>query len=130
MTLYVDSSAWLAILLGEPTETAVRDALSRTTARVTSDLAIVEVSRGLRRAGLEPALAIRHLRQVSAVMPIGPEVLAVAGGPLPDLYVRSLDALHLGSASILSRDHARVAVVTLDGRMRQAALALGFPVLP
>lgn len=66
----------------------------------------------------------------SVIIPITSEVIDLAGGPLPDPHIRSLDALHLGSALLLRGAGASVAVVTLDDRMRKTATSLDFHVLP
>ncbi|GEM_PF-4879864 len=44
----------------------------------------------------------------------------------PSILIRSLDLIHVASASVAKAE----AIVTADGRMRKLAAALGFKVFP
>jgi predicted nucleic acid-binding protein len=94
--------------------------------RVTSALARVEVVRAVQAAGAVAVTKahrqLARLHQVSLDTPLLDAAAALAPGTL----LRSLDAVHLASAQLITRDLR--AVVTYDERMATAAAALGFPV--
>ncbi len=145
MTLYAESSAVLAWLLGQPSGEAVAAALAGASAVVTSDLTLIECERVLRRlaaggqavAGGGQKEAVEALRarlalvvEAWAVEPIAPRVVARARQGFPDDAIRTLDAIHLATAVCLGEVLDDLAVVSLDDRVRLNALALGFRVQP
>ena len=138
MTLYAESSAVLAWLLGQPSGEAVAAALAGASAVVTSDLTLIECERVLRRLAAggqkEAVEALRaRLAQVVetwAVEPIAPRVVAKARQGFPDDAIRTLDAIHLATAVCLGEVLDDLAVVSLDDRVRSNALALGLRVQP
>jgi predicted nucleic acid-binding protein len=94
--------------------------------RVTSALARVEVVRAVLSAGA-PAVSkarrqLGRLHQVNVDAPLLDSAATIA----PAIVLRSLDAIHLASARLIASDLR--AVVTYDGRMGAAALAIGLPV--
>ncbi len=135
---YLDSSVVLGYLLEG------RDDLRRLTGErnvASSRLLWTEVSRAIHRAlqtqRLTPneATAVRRAFQtlIAGVSQIGlaDAVLQRADGPYP-IVIRTLDAIHLASAELWLREldaglpyHA-VAMWTLDERMNQCAVQLGF----
>jgi predicted nucleic acid-binding protein len=140
MAVYVESSAIAAWLLDQPGGWLAFEAIQRADHVVASDLALVECERTLRRAAaageLAPARAEMLRRELAeaasawSVMPIGPEVVARARESFPDELIRALDAIHVATALTARVSLDDLAVVTLDGRVRRNAVALGFEVLP
>jgi hypothetical protein len=63
-------------------------------------------------------------------MPAGDDVLEAAKRPFPNEPVRTLDAIHLASALLARSAISGLALLSLDLRVRAAAAALGFKVLP
>ncbi|MDI6771541.1 MAG: type II toxin-antitoxin system VapC family toxin [bacterium] len=138
--MYAESSAVLAWLLGEPDGQAARMLLAEAESVVTSDLTLIECDRVLiraqaigevseaaaadRRAVLNAAAVHWHLLRVH-----GP-VIERARRPFPTEPIRTLDAIHLASALVARGALARLAVLSLDDRLRAAARQLGFDVLP
>ena len=109
MNAYAESSAVLAWLLGEETGPSVREVLQHAELVMASDLTLVECDRVLihavttgeideaaaadRRAHLNAVPSHWHLRRVS------PDIVARARHPFPAKPIRTLDAIHLASAS-------------------------------
>ena len=138
--LYVESSAALAWLLGEPTGETVRKLLAAAAAVGSSDLTLVECDRTLVRA-----LATGRVREAEAIR-VGValvhaasrwHVLALSGGqlararrPFPAEPIRTLDALHLAAALQFERDAGPVTVLSLDDRVRTNGRLLGLRVAP
>jgi predicted nucleic acid-binding protein len=94
--------------------------------RVTSALSRVEVVRAVQPGG---AAAVAHARrQLARVHHVNLDtaLLDSAAAIAPGTSLRSLDALHLASASLLGADLR--AVVTYDQRLADATTALGLPV--
>jgi predicted nucleic acid-binding protein len=138
--LFVESSAVLCWLLGEPGAAAVRGPLAAAELVVASDLVLVECDRVLTRvvAGgerSEAAVADRRalLERTAAhwnLMPVAAEVIERARRPFPREPVRTLDALHLASALVARARLPGLAVLSLDRRFRDNAHRLGFEVVP
>jgi len=59
---------------------------------------------------------------------LSPDVLHRVTEPFP-ISLRTLDAFHLASADWLRLEGFTVEFATCDARLRQAALAMGFPVV-
>ncbi|HXH84897.1 MAG TPA: type II toxin-antitoxin system VapC family toxin [Candidatus Tectomicrobia bacterium] len=140
MTVYVESSAVLAWLLGEPPAASVRRILAEAERVVTSDLTLVECDRTIFRAVHLGSLterraeALRRVLRVAethwSLVRLGREVVAKAREAFPGPPVRTLDALHLGSMLVIRDVVPELTVLTLDERVRGAGMALGFPVVP
>lgn len=140
MNVYAESSAVLSWLLGEPDGAAVRTLLDTADLVLTSDLTIMECKRSLIRAQVteripdEQAEALRvRLEEATGnwdVFPISVPIVERAGLRFPEEPVRSLDAIHLATADLARSEIDDLVVVSLDGRVRGNALALGFGVLP
>lgn len=122
---YLDSSAFLKLVLEEPHSTAMRAWLRTRRRFVSSGLLKTEALRGVSQQGKEARLRVREALEAVALLPIGDDILEAAGviapGPL-----RSLDAIHLATALQFASDLD--AVVTYDQRMIEAAERLGLPV--
>jgi len=127
VTLYVETSALLAWLFGEPQGRAVKDRIDHADRVASSMLTRLEAERACTRAEVAglvtPAdaqklrgLLARTLRQWS-LLAMTPPVLRRAGGRFPVEPVRPLDALHLASALALLAPYPDLAVLTLDVRI-------------
>lgn len=140
MNLYAESSAVLAWLLGEDAASRVRRALTSADLVLASDLTLVECDRVLLRAVMlgemtEGAAADcrAHLNMAAAhwnVLRLGPDIIDRARRPFPTEPLRTLDALHLASAVVARAAVAGLGLLSLDDRIRGAALRLGFRVVP
>lgn len=130
MRVYVDSSALIKRAVEESESAAIEAALvsyvSEGWAVVSSSLAWVEVGRGVRsRVDAESPALIADLVDAAlsgiAEAPVGEQVVSLARriGP-PTL--RSLDAIHLATATLIDAD----LVVAYDQRLLLAASELGF----
>jgi predicted nucleic acid-binding protein len=140
MTLYAESSAILAWLLGEDHGDTVRGLLGGADAVIASDLTLIECDRVLtrattleelsetdaadRRATLAVAAAHWHVLRLSE------DVTARARRPFPGEPIRTLDAIHLASALEARSAVAGVELLSLDLRIRASARHLGFRVWP
>ena len=140
MNLYAESSAVIAWLLGEPSGKEVRAALAGAETVVSSDLTLVECDRVLIRA-----VALRKISEAQAgdggaaggmaasrghiLMVVG-DVFERARRPFPLEPIRTLDALHLSSALTARSALPGLELLSLDERIRENALALGFRARP
>jgi predicted nucleic acid-binding protein len=122
---YVDSSAIVKLAVSEPESSALRKALSRHQTLVTSALARTEVARALLPLGAAAACRGDEVMRRLQLLRVNDRVLIAAGRMEPP-ELRSLDAIHLATASQLGAALKRV--VTYDARMAEAARALGWPV--
>ncbi len=140
MTVYAESSAILAWLLGESSGDVVRARVATAEAVFTSALTFVECARALIRARTleeiaEAALVDRRriLSRASAHwhrVPLREEILERATRPFPGEPIRTLDAIHLASALAARSAVPDVVLLSLDRRIREASLGLGFEVVP
>jgi uncharacterized protein len=126
--LYLDSSAIVKLVLPEPETGVLLELLAGWPERVASALAVVEVTRAVRRAG-SGAPTVRRAEQVLSrlgLIRVSAEILKTAAR-LDPTELRSLDAVHLSTA--LSLGEQLGAVVVYDARLARAAEASGLPVL-
>ena len=140
MIVYAESSAVLAWLLGEADGTPVRRLLAEAERVVASTLTPLECARSLARGvatGLvkdgDDLIARRLLDEASrgwALLEMGGGVLDRAARRFPAEPVRTLDALHLASASVFDEALGGVVVLSLDARIRATASAMGMKVSP
>jgi predicted nucleic acid-binding protein len=122
---YLDSSAIVRLVEAAPESTALRQYLRRRGTSVSSALARTEVARAVLPRGVD---AVRRGQDVLSridLVRVNDRVLSLAGG-LPPPTLRSLDAIHLATATLLGANLARI--VTYDERMGTAARAMGFAV--
>lgn len=140
MIVYAESSAVMAMLLGEDAGWIARSILADAAFVTSSDLTLVECDRSMHRAydlGRISQEQLAHRRELLRkntsswmMLQLNRAIINIARGVIPGGPIRSLDALHLASAI-----HARILmpetmVLTLDERLRQCAVALGFVTLP
>lgn len=126
MTLYLDTSALVKLLTVETETGALRAYLLERPGerRATSSLARTELRRAARRIDGTLLPAAERLLTGLWLVRVSDDLLDTAGRIGPAL-VRSLDAIHLGSALRLA---PLTAFVTYDSRMADGAAALGLPV--
>jgi hypothetical protein len=140
VNLYAESSAVLAWLLDEPTAPAVRGILSQAEVIVASDLTLIECDRVLLRAvalreltEAEAADRRAHLVEAAAhwqVLRIAGEIVDRSRQPFPGDPIRTLDAIHLASLLIARSAVVGLRLLSLDDRVRKAAIRLGVAVEP
>ena len=123
---YLDSSAFLKLIVAEPESPALRRALARWPDCASATLLRTETARALRRSGNEPyvARARRLLRSVHMIRIDEP--LLDRAGDLDPPDLRSLDAIHLAAALSLGADVGIMFVY--DARLQGAAEAYGLDV--
>lgn len=123
--LYLDTSAFVKVIVEEDETGALRTFLSDHRARlVSSALLRTEALRAVRHLGPEALAAVRDgLRRVDLIG-IDDRVLDAAG-VLEPRVLRTLDAIHLATALSVGDDLD--AIVTYDARMVEAARLLGLP---
>jgi predicted nucleic acid-binding protein len=123
---YLDSSAIVKLAVLEPESVALRRYLRRRRPLVTSALARTEVARALLPFGTTALARGEDVLGRLEIVRVNDRVLRAAGSMLPS-ELRSLDAIHLATASALGTDLARVC--TYDERMTSAAAGLGMTVV-
>jgi uncharacterized protein len=122
--LYLDSSAFVKVLVDEPESGALRGFLAGhpDERRVSSTLLRAEALRAVRHLGSSALTAVRDgLRRVDLIG-IDDRILDAAGMLEPRI-LRTLDAIHLATALTVGDD--LVAIITYDDRMTEAARLLG-----
>lgn len=140
MNLYAESSAVLAWLLGEDRGREVEHELAAAELVLTSDLTLIECDRVLARAA---ALGEGHAAEIDTrrtlvattsehwvVLSIDSEVVSRSRLAFPREPVRTLDAIHLSTVLLARRLVTEVGLLSLDERVRENAVALGFHVAP
>ena len=120
--VYLDSSALVKLAVAEPESEALRRYLRRRRPLVSSALARTEVLRALVFEGEEGVARGRAVLGLVELVRVNDRLLNAAGVLLPP-DLRSLDAIHLATASQLGPDLGQV--VTYDDRMLDAAKRLG-----
>ena len=123
---YIDSSAFVKLVIAEQESQALRQALTQWPERVSVALLRTEIIRALRRSGNETYIgkARRLLESVNLIRIDNP--LLDRAGDLDPSGLRSLDALHLAAVLEMSTDIDIMFVY--DIRIKQAAEAYGIEV--
>lgn len=123
---YLDTSAFVKLIVAEPESAALRARLQRWPERASAALLRAEAVRALRRSG-NGHLVGSARRLFGAVHLIRvDESLLDRAGDLEPAELRSLDAVHLAAA--LSIGSELGAFVTYDERLADAASASGLDV--
>jgi uncharacterized protein with PIN domain len=140
LSVYAESSAVLAWLLGEADSEVVRAALGEAELVLASELTLIECERVLIRATkagqLSEAMASDRRARLSqaaehwAVLGLTAEVSERARRPFPQEPIRTLDAIHLSSALLARSLVPEARLLSLDERIRASGRELGFEVLP
>lgn len=137
MNVYLETSAVLRWLFGEPEAPAVARRIQESEEPACSVLTILEVQRAFVRAERERpsrGRAVRLLRRQFAeasadwnVLEITPDIRLRAGEPFPIEPVRTLDAIHLATALRFARALPDLAVLSFDARILANLEPLGLP---
>lgn len=132
MTVYVDSSGFLAVLLAEPRSDVVRDHLLSDPDWVSARHSLVEVRRNIAR--LLPPDRADQARTAFAghwarttIVDLDSDTCDLAAELAERTGLRTLDALHLAAAQ--RAGGVETAMLTLDRRLADAARAIGMSVL-
>jgi uncharacterized protein len=128
VTLYLDASALVKLVVREPETAALRRYLRRNVSerRVTSALSRTEVVRAVLDGGIEAVARARETVRRVGLVALDARVLDDAATLAPGTRLRSLDAIHIASARLLGGE-LRV-LITYDARQAAVATALGMPV--
>lgn len=121
--LYLDSSAFVKLVVEEPETAALRGYLAALgERRVSSALLRTEALRAVRHLGADALATVREgLRRVDLIG-IDDRILDAAG-TLDPRVLRTLDAIHVATAMAVGDDLE--VVVTYDERMADAARSVG-----
>ncbi len=123
---YLDTSAFVKLLVAEPESAALSARLGRWPDRASATLLRTESMRALRRSGHE-RLAGTARRLLGTVRLIRlDEPLLDRAGELEPAELRTLDAIHLAAALSIGSDLG--VLVTYDSRLASAAVARGLNV--
>jgi predicted nucleic acid-binding protein len=122
--VYVDTSAFVKLVLGEAEASALRDELATWDGHVASRLLRTEAIGACSRYGSSYAELAREASDALALVPVDDAVLDAAAELAP-AELRTLDALHLATALSLSNDLG--AMVVYDARLSTAAKRAGLP---
>jgi len=134
-SLYVETSAVLAWLFGEPTSERVVALMNAADLVVSSTLTLIETDRAAIRAertGLIPEATARRIMRIAndafrswQLLEITQNVQKRAREPFPIEPIRSLDALHLSSMLTFAELHEDLSVLSLDKRITDNLGPLG-----
>ena len=124
---YVDSSALVAIGLGESGGKALARLLDGFASLISSNLLEAELRSAFRREGMtEEPMSLPQVTWVLPDRPLSQEIHRV----LEAGYLRGPDLWHLATALYASPNLGDVTFVSLDAQQRKVASLLGFPVAP
>lgn len=121
MIAYLDSSAFVKLVKEEPESAALAKELRSWPDRASSLLLRVEVLRAARLSGVQAFRRADDLLRGVALLPLAAGIVEAAIDVRPPV-VRTLDAIHLATASAL-REELGV-LISYDTRMLEAARAL------
>ncbi len=123
---YLDSSAFVKLVVAEPESPALRRAIARWPQRASSSLLRAETIRALRRSGnTRHVPAARRLFRGVRMIRIDEPLLDRAADLEPG-ELRTLDAIHLASALEIGPDLG--VMIAYDFRLKAAAEAYGLTV--
>ena len=125
-TAYIDTSAFVKLIIAEPESEALVTRLRRWPDRASATLLRTEAVRALRSSGNDHLVgnARRLCRAIHLVRLDEP--LLDRAGDLGPAQLRSLDAVHLAAALAIGPELA--VFITYDARLREAALSQGLDV--
>jgi uncharacterized protein with PIN domain len=136
--LYLETSALLAWLLGEPSASQVKSRVDAAPTIATSWLTLLEAERALIRAEAQRVLKageaeiLRGLLNRSkagwVLMEISEKVRERANQTFPAEPVRTLDAIHLATALLFMRVFPELELLSYDERILRNAASLGIAV--
>ena len=125
MVFYLDTSAFLKLVVSEPESAAMRGWMTSSGPCWSSQLLRSEAIRAARRLGIGTPIINQALDVVALVTP-GPSTFLLAGSLEPP-QLRTLDAWHLAAALELGADLD--GLVTYDTRMIEGAKTAGIAVV-
>lgn len=125
MVWYLDTSAFLKLVVAEPQSAAVRAWVGDHRPIWSSHLLRTEALRAANRLGIDQQVVDEALETVSLILPAVSTFLTA--GTLDPPELRSLDALHLAAALELGADLE--GLVTYDVRLTRAASARSITVV-
>jgi predicted nucleic acid-binding protein len=123
--LYLDASALVKLVQIEAESEALRAyvAAHPTERLVTSELSRTEVLRAVWAGGPAARQQALSVLEVTEQVALTRAVLDQAGALLPGIRLRTLDAIHLACALVLSGELRLL--ITYDGRLARAASEVG-----
>ena len=140
MNLYVETSAVVAWLLDEERGDGARDQLAAADMIFTSDLTLIECDRVFRRALATGRLTASESLQLHAIIDttsshwtllgMDADIVHRSRRSFPREPIRALDAIHLATALAVRNLSTDLFVLSLDDRIRDNAVALGFDLAP
>jgi len=116
---YLDTSAFLKLIVAEPESEALRERLKRWPERASATLLRTETVRALRRSGHESLVGSARRLMTTILLIRLDEPLLDRAGDLGPPALRSLDAIHLSAALSIGTDLG--VLFTYDERLRTAA---------
>ena len=120
---YVDTSCVVAIALGEPGSGILLRRLKTFDDLVSSNLLEAEVLTTFARERIDPDPTVfRDIAWILHERPLHDEI----GRVLSNAYLRGADCWHVATALFFAPEPSSIVFVTLDGRQRAVARALGF----
>jgi predicted nucleic acid-binding protein len=123
---YLDTSAFLKLLVAEPESAPLRARLRRWPVQVSSTLLRTEAVRALRRSGNGELVGTARRLMTAITLIRLDEPLLDRAGELDPRGLRSLDAVHLSAALSVGSDLA--VLLTYEARLRDAGVAQGLEV--
>lgn len=125
MTVYLDTSALVKLVVIEKESRALRTFLRHEPEQFSCAIARTELLRAVHRGGSAAIEDARRVLRNVHLIRLG-DALLDAAGLLDPVTMRSLDAIHLAAAAVIAPEVT--AVVTYDKRMAEAAALFGFTV--
>ena len=128
--IYLDTSALVKLVRVEEGSHDLADWLDQRTEMpwITSALAEVELPRAIIRTGqLERLASVPAVLARLDLFEID-DVVRTTAAAYQDPQLRSLDAIHLATASVAASVATLAALVTYDSRLAEAAASLGMPI--
>jgi predicted nucleic acid-binding protein len=137
VNVYVETSAVLRLVLERDVSIAPH---LENADLVTSRLTIAEAGRAFARLGQQgpgPAARLNQSRRAleallanCEIAALSEEILLRAASPFPLEPIRTLDAIHVATASAWNTAAGPTAMLSTDNRVRSNAAAVGLEVLP
>lgn len=123
---YLDTSAFVKLLVAEPETEPLRARLRRWPERAAATLLRTETVRALRWSGNDALVGLARRMFGGLLLIRIDEPLLDRAGDLGPTKLRSLDAIHLAAALSIAPDLG--VFLTYDVRLKEAALAQGLSV--
>ena len=131
MRIYMDTSALVKLVVAEKESQSLQTFLSERAddTLFSAALARTELVRAVAQNGVQAIADARHLLSTIDTVVLNRQLLDDAG-TLQPLRLRSLDAIHLTTAQVLTNESGAVltAFVTYDRRLLECAKAAGLPI--